>query len=520
MPTCSEPLRVVPGPQGPAGTNGSNGTNGADAFTTLTANFTVPAIGGTAVATVGSTAWMVIGQPLFLQNGGVFYVTAIGGATSVTLQNPAAETGNVAAATVVATGNRVAPSGFKGAAGSGGSSGSGVSVTTKGDLQTHDGVTPTRLPVGTNGQMIRARSAAGNGIDWFTALPNATAATDDNKIAVANCPLGTEQPAPIQYQLAIVTDTGAYQTVGGNARGVDAVDQQPARAGATQVASGNNSTIAGGRNNTASGQGSVVGGGEGNVSSGADSTVGGGANNTASGQDAAVCAGNTNTASGLRSFVAAGFTNVASANASAVLSGIGNIASGQGSVASGESNTASATDSAVLGGIFNTASGDGAVVIGGFQGIASLFGQVAHASGQFAAQGDAQASELIYKVATTDATVGVEMFIGPASQRAAVPVGKSWAFQILLVARSSAGVDAAWKAEGLIHNNAGTTALVGGAITPTVIADGTGATWGVAGSFIITADNANDSLKLAVSGAALTLIRWVAVVRLSEVSYP
>jgi hypothetical protein len=255
------------------------------------------------------------------------------------------------------------------------------------------------------------------------------------------------------------------------------------------------------------------------VASGANSGVASGANNTASGLRAAVAGGQVNVASNQGSSVLAGENNTASGANSAVLAGDFNTASGQGSVVSGESNSATATDSAVLGGIFNTASGDLSVVTGGFQGKAYLFGQVAHASGQFANQGDAQASELIYKVATTDATAGVEMFIGPAGQRAAVPVGSSWAFQILLVGRSSAGVDAAWKAEGLIHNNAGTTAIVGGAIVPVVIADGTGATWGVAANFQVTADNANDSLKLAVTGAALTLIRWVAVVRLTEVNY-
>jgi len=44
--------------------------------------------------------------------------------------------------------------------------GASVSVTTKGDLQTHDGSTPARLAVGTDGQGIIANSSATNGIQW------------------------------------------------------------------------------------------------------------------------------------------------------------------------------------------------------------------------------------------------------------------------------------------------------------------------------------------------------------------
>ncbi len=41
-----------------------------------------------------------------------------------------------------------------------------VSVTTKGDLQTHDGTDPARLPVGTNGQVLVARSGETTGLKW------------------------------------------------------------------------------------------------------------------------------------------------------------------------------------------------------------------------------------------------------------------------------------------------------------------------------------------------------------------
>lgn len=495
--------------------DGAAGSNGLNATTLLLANFTVPAVGGTAIANVAESGWISIGQPLALQNGGIFYATALPDSTHVTLQNPAAETANVAPATVVALGNRLSPSGFKGAPGTAGGSGSGVTVATKGDIQTFAGAA-ANLAVGTDGQLLRSLAAAGTGLDWEQIIPNATGAADDNKIAIANCPVGNETPANIQFTLAKVTDTGAYQTVGGNARGVDATDMQAARVANAQVASGNNSTIAGGRNNTASGQGSVVGGGEGNVSSGQNSTVAGGANNIANAQDAAICAGNTNTASGIQSFVSAGLSNVASGQASAVLSGNLNVASGQGSVAFGESNAATATDASTLGGLGNTAIEVASTTLGGFQGKAYLFGQVAHASGAFVTAGDAQTSELIWKGATTDATP-TEIFIGPVGQRATVPNNTTWAFSILAVARRDTGVSVIFKVEGGIKNIAGVVTLVAG-ITTTIVSDGSGGLL-VAANFVASADDPNNALIITVVGAAGQNFRWVCRARLVEVGF-
>ncbi len=42
-----------------------------------------------------------------------------------------------------------------------------VSVTTKGDLQTHNATVPDRLAVGTDGQILAADSAQGNGLKWI-----------------------------------------------------------------------------------------------------------------------------------------------------------------------------------------------------------------------------------------------------------------------------------------------------------------------------------------------------------------
>lgn len=480
----------------------------------------MPNVGLTAIATVGDNRWTVVGEPLYLQGAGVLTVSSINvDGIHVTLLNPAGYPANVAGGTFIAPANRLAPTGFIGPNGTNGSNGTGVTVAVKGDLQTYAGAA-ANLAVGTDGQILKADSTAATGQRWDTIIPNSTGVANDNLIAIANSPLGTEKPVPIQFlPTAKLLDTGAFQTVGGNARGVDAVDMQPARVNVAQVASGNNSTIGGGRNSVSSGQGATVAGGEGNSATGLDSAVGGGANNVASGLYATIAGGNTNTA-----------TN----NIAIVGGGLFNNATGQQSIiGGGAANQATATNSMVLGGSNNIASaqnscafGSGCVASGnyslafGFTASATHWGQVAHSNQNFGSPGDCQASELIWNFTTTDATANVEMFLdgNGSSKRATVASNFTWAFSILVSARKSDGTSACWKVEGGIRNNAGSTVLVA-AVTTTVIADGTGGTWGVAGGVLVDADDPNDSLRIRVTGAAASTIRWTAHGRIVETGY-
>ena len=113
--------------------------------------------------------------------------------------------------------------------------------------------------------------------------------------------------------------TGALQaqattssTVGGNARGANAVDWQTSRGAAIQVASGQYSVVAGGVNNTVTSFGGVVAGGSTNqASSNIYTVVGGGLSNAATGERAAIVGGSANTAAGYLNFVGSGFTNSA-----------------------------------------------------------------------------------------------------------------------------------------------------------------------------------------------------------------
>jgi hypothetical protein len=110
--------------------------------------------------------------------------------------------------------------------------------------------------------------------------------------------------------------TGALQaqattssTVGGNARGANAVDWQTLRDAASKVASGAYSVVTGGYGNQSTGQYAINLGGAFNNSNSTYTGIYGGTNNTASLPFASVVNGSANTAAGYFNFIGAGFTN-------------------------------------------------------------------------------------------------------------------------------------------------------------------------------------------------------------------
>ena len=206
------------------------------------------------------------------------------------------------------------------------------------------------------------------------------------------------------------------------------------------------------------------------------------------------------------------------ANTSAVAIGNNSSATGTESVALGKSNTASGSRSNVTGGELNIASASYSRV-GGLRGVSSIKAKDVWSAGRFSSNGDAQTGTFVLRSDTTDATTeALTSDNGSATtdNQVILPNNSAYAFHGTIVARQQASAGtacAAWKVEGLIRRegSAGTTVLVNSATT---VLDNTPA-WGMA----LSADTTNGGLKIEVTGAAATNIRFVATISTSEVSY-
>jgi len=176
---------------------------------------------------------------------------------------------------------------------------------------------------------------------------------------------GTVQGTGATTLNIVASDEG---TIAGNVRGEESVDLQMERDTATQVASGLNSVLVGGKLSTASGaQSSVIGGG----------------NNDAKAYASAVIGGNNNEISGSTNYsvIAGGLDNLitSTGNSNAIVNGFGNDITGTAAnaiIAGGGGNEASANYAGTFAGNRNIASGVGAVVLGGEDSTASGTGSL------------------------------------------------------------------------------------------------------------------------------------------------
>jgi trimeric autotransporter adhesin len=373
-----------------------------------------------------------------------------------------------------------------------------------------DAAVDTHLNTGTatTGEVL---SWTGTDYDWIAAggggsalelyaenpvTPTAPSATGDNAVAIGFN--------------ARASGTKAVALVDGNASGLRgfAVGFNAAASGNNSIALGSasvssdTSSVAIGQSATATANQSLALGYQATTATGNWPTAIG--RSYASGADsfAAAIANNTSTygATGANS-VAIGRSAKASSSYALAL-GNGAIASNSRSTCIGEEGTSNGNYSVVIGGYQPNDFGiNGRFVMG------SLFGSTV------------QSSSLRLKVDTTDATPSVLRTNSNAAgttNQVILPNSSAYAFHGTIVARQKASdgtASAAWKVEGLIRReaNAASTVLVNSALT---VLDNTPA-WGLA----LTADTTNGGLKIEVTGAAATNIRWVATINTSEVTY-
>ena len=209
------------------------------------------------------------------------------------------------------------------------------------------------------------------------------------------------------------------------------------------------------------------------------------------------------------------------AKASGVFStsvGYGTQSTSGNSMSFGRSSVASGDSSLALG-FGAAASGERSVAIGN-SAKATTYGKMAYAAADFGSSSlYSQMGTYVLLVQSTDATPSVltsTRFSPSFDNQVILPNNSAYAFHGTIVARQQASggtACAAWKVEGLIRRegSAGTTVLVNSATT---ILDNTPA-WGMA----LSADTTNGGLKIEVTGAAATNIRWVATINTSEVTY-
>lgn len=222
----------------------------------------------------------------------------------------------------------------------------------------------------------------------------------------------------------------------------------------------------------------------------------------------------TRVASGTRSVICGGNNNMATGQDASIVGGNGNYATFQGaSVGGGTGNLASGQDATVPGGFGCQALGANSIATGRFA-LTATNGQRSHSAGRFADLGDAQIVDNLLRNATADATP-TELFLDGTGVLFVISDSQTWGLTGTVLGVKDDGTSSFWKFEGVIKRWPG-VALVA-AITPTLIAQDAGAAaWAVA----VTADAGNLSLKIAVTGAAASNIRWHAHVLVNTVGWP
>ena len=263
--------------------------------------------------------------------------------------------------------------------------------------------------------------------------------------------------------------------------------------------------------------GVVVGGGN-NQATGSYSFIGGGGDagtaanrNVASGDWSTVGGGKTHVASGIQSFIGGGGANQATNSGCVVAGGFGNVASSFGSsIVGGNGNLANATYSFIGGGQFGTNRS-----ISGMHTFPACVAPIASSAGI------SQAALLILGRQTTDATATVlcsDASAASGTNQVILPNNSAYYFKGWAVSTVTGGGNTkGWEISGVIKRGAGvgTTSIVGTATVVSSFADAGASTW----ALTATADTTNGGLAITFTGQAATTIRTVCKIETTEVTY-
>lgn len=238
-----------------------------------------------------------------------------------------------------------------------------------------------------------------------------------------------------------------------------------------------------------------------------------------------VAGGFGNQASNTYSFVGGGNANIASGSTAVVAGGSSNSASGVvASVVGGTGNGATGNWSFVGGGQTNSANSDASVIAGGYYGITrSIIGMAvspAAVTPIASVQGVTQSGLLLLGVETTGATDTIlrsNTSVAGTTNQIILPNNSAYYVRGSVIANVTGGGNtSAWTFEGVIKRgaNAAATTLIQSVVN-LVGQDSGAAAWVVA----IAADTTNGGLKVTVTGAASTTIRWVCKIETTEVTF-
>ena len=217
-----------------------------------------------------------------------------------------------------------------------------------------------------------------------------------------------------------------------------------------------------------------------------------------------------------------GYQAKGSSGKSTAIGGEQPLASGSNSFAAGgEFQTASGAYSVSLGGSVNTASGEAAYAFGK-RALADKVGKYAYGAQLNSTSGATQAGMMVLVADTTDATseaLRSNTNAAGTTNQIILLNNSAYSFSGTIIARESAaaGSDyASWEIKGALLRDANAASTVlGNGIQNKLYATSGASAWAIA----LTADTTNGGLKVEVTGAASTNIRWVATVNTSEVTY-